>query len=69
MTSLYKTITLILAFYYMSNGLLLNIEYNFAKFLPMLGHDLKMSCAKFQENRFRIDEEIDKKHALQISVS
>ena len=31
----------------------------------MLGHDLEMSCAKFQENRFRIDGEIDEKHALQ----
>ena len=32
----------------------------------MLGHDWKMSCAKFQENRFRIDGEIDEKHALHI---
>ena len=28
-----------------------------------------MSCAKFQENRSRIDGEIDEKHALQIIVS
>ena len=28
-----------------------------------------MSCAKFQENRFRIDGEIDEKHALQIILS
>ena len=37
----------------------------------MLGHDLalEMSCAKFQGNRFRIDGEIDKKHALQIILS
>ena len=27
--------------------------------LLMLGHDLEMSCAKFQGNRFRIDGEID----------
>ena len=63
MTSLYKPITLILEFYYISNGL------TFLNFLPMLGHDLEMSCAKFQGNRFRIDGEIDEKHALQIIVS
>ena len=44
----------------MSNGL------TFTKFLPMLGHDWEMSCAKFQEDRFRIDGEIDEKHGLQI---
>ena len=32
----------------------------------MLGHDLKMACGKFLGNRFRIDREIDEKHALQI---
>ena len=37
-------------------------------FLPMLGHELEMSCAKFQDNRFRIDGEIDEKLALQIIV-
>ena len=66
MTSLYKPIILILEFYYMSNGLsfeILNI------ILPMLGHDLEMTCAKFQGNRFKIDGEIDKKHALQIIMS
>ena len=35
----------------------------------MLGHDLEMSCAKFLDNRFRIDGEIDKKHALQIILA
>ena len=35
----------------------------------MFGHDLKMSCAKYQENRFRIDGEIGVKHALEIIVS
>ena len=30
------------------------------------GFDLKMACAKFQGNRFRMDGEIVKKHALQI---
>ena len=70
MTSLYEPITLILEFYYMLNGITFeNISYNFATFLPMLGHDLEMSCAKCQENRFRIDREIDEKHALQIIVS
>ena len=29
-------------------------------------HDLKITCAKFQRNRFIIDREIDEKHALQI---
>ena len=46
-----------------------NMKYNFAKFLPMLGHDLKMSSVKFEANRFRISGEIDEKHALQITVS
>ena len=48
----------------MSNGLtfeILNIR-------PLLGHDLQMSCAKFQENRFRIDGAIDEKNALQMIV-
>ena len=35
----------------------------------MLGHHLEMSCAKFPENQFRINGEIDEKHALQIIVS
>ena len=39
------------------------------KFLPMLGHDLKMSCTKFHDNRLKIDGEIDEKYALQIIVS
>ena len=30
------------------------------KFLPTLGYDLKIACAKFQENWFIIDGEIDK---------
>ena len=38
------------------------------KFLPMLGHDLEMSCTKFHENRLIIDGEIVEKHALQIIV-
>ena len=42
-----------------------NIQYNFAKFLPTLGYDLKIDSSKFQENRFIIDGEIDEKHALQ----
>ena len=32
----------------------------------MLGHALELSCAKFLGNWFRIDGEIDKKHALQL---
>ena len=39
MTSLYQPITLIMEFYYMSNGR--------GNFLPVLGFDLKMACAKF----------------------
>ena len=39
------------------------------KFLQMLGHDLEMPCTKFHENRFIIDGEIDRKHAIQIIVS
>ena len=42
----------------MSNGLILeilNIIFTDAKFLPMLGHDLGMSCANFLGYRFRID--------------
>ena len=35
----------------------------------MLGYDLEMACAKFLGNRYRIDREIDEKHALQIIVS
>ena len=69
MTSLYKPILPVLEFYYMSNSLTFEILNNFAKFLPTLGRDLKMSCAKFQGNWFRIDGEIDEKHALQIIVS
>ena len=42
MTSLHQPITLILEFYNMSKGL--------TKFLPVLGFDLKMGCAKFQKN-------------------
>ena len=30
----------------------------------MLEPDLDMACTKFQENRFRIDGEIDEKHYL-----
>ena len=48
MTSLYTCyipITLILEFYVKWSNL--NIEYNFAKFLLMSGHDLEMSYAKF----------------------
>ena len=33
--------------------------------MPTLGYDLKITCAKFQGNRFIIDGEIDEKHALQ----
>ena len=39
--------------------------FDIGYFLPMLGHDLEIACAKFQRNRFRIDGEIDEKHALQ----
>ena len=57
----------------MSNGLtfeILNIiSQNFYLDYCMLGHDLEMSRAKFQGNRFRIDGEIDKIHALQIILS
>ena len=55
----------------MSNGLtfeILNIA-NIAKFLPMLRHDLEMSCAKFHVYRLIIDRKIYEKHALQIIVS
>ena len=41
----------------MLNGLTLAIPnrvYNFTKFLPMLGHDLEISCRKFHENRLII---------------
>ena len=69
MTSLYKSITLILEFYYMSNGLTFKIINIISRNLPMLGHALEISCAKFYGNRFRIDGEIDKKHALEIIVS
>ena len=70
MTSLYKTKTLnsvILLYVKWSN--FWNIKYKFSKFSPILGHDFEMSCAKVHKNRFRIDGEIDKKHALQIIVS
>ena len=63
MTSLYKPITRILEFYYMSNEIF-NIILRF--FLPMLRHDLEMACKQFRGNLFRIDGEIDDKHALQI---
>ena len=55
MTSLFKPIKLILEFYYMSNGLAFEIFDILAKFLPTLGYDLKIACAKFQENWFIID--------------
>ena len=42
-----------------------NIKYNSAKFLPTLGYDLKIACAKFQGTWFIIDGEVDGKHALQ----
>ena len=41
-----------------------NIKYNFTTFLPTLGYDLKIACAKFQGNWFIIDGEIDIKHEL-----
>ena len=70
MTSLYKPITLILKFYYMSNGLtfeILNIiSRNFYRCEDI---SCEMSYAKFLENWFRNDGEIDEKHALQIIVS
>ena len=67
MTFLYKPITLILENVKWAN--FWNIEYKFAKFLLVLGHDLEMSCAKFLGNQYRIDWEIDEKHAIQIIVS
>ena len=48
MTSLYQPITQILEYYYMSIGPTI--------FLPVLGFDLKMACAKFRRKRFRIVE-------------
>ena len=43
----------------MSNGLAcLNIQYNFANFLPLLGFEVKNVFAKYQGSRFRIDGEI-----------
>ena len=53
----------------MLNGItfiILNINSRF--FLPMLGHDLEMSCTKLYNNRLIIDGEIDEKHALQIII-
>ena len=32
----------------------------------MLGHDSEMTCTIFNENLFRIEREINEKHALQI---
>ena len=55
MTSLYDPIKLILEFYYMSNGLTFEIYFC----------DI-FTNAKFQGDRFIIDGEINKKHALQI---
>ena len=55
---------LILECYYMSNDL----TFEYSHILPMLGYDLKISCAKFQENRFIIEGEIDKKHALHTCI-
>ena len=52
----------------MSNSLTFAILLK-TKFVPILGHDLEMSCEKLQKNRFRIDGEIDEKHTLQIIVS
>ena len=51
----------------MSNGLTFEM-FNIIlwKFLPILGHDLEMACAKLQGNRFKIDGEINEEHALQI---
>ena len=46
-----------------------NSAYNFTTFVAMLGHDLKMYCTKFHENRLITDEEINEKHALQLIVS
>ena len=43
----------------MSNGLTFAILLSTLQNLPMLGRDWKMSCAKFQEHRCRIDGEID----------
>ena len=68
MTFPYKPITLILEFYYKWANFW-NIEYKFAKFLLLLGNDLEMFCAKCLGNRYRIDREIDEKHAIQIIVS
>ena len=69
MTSLFKPIKLILEFYYMSNGLTFEIiNIFFILFLPTLGYDLQIACAKFQGNWFIIYGEIDEKHALQNSV-
>ena len=54
----------------MSNGLTFEIfNIIFAKCLPTLGYYLKITCAKFQGNRFIIDGDIDEKHALQIYLN
>ena len=64
MTSLYKPITLILEFYYISNGLTFEILSIISRFfLLMLGYDFEMICAKLRGNWFRIDGEIDEKLA------
>ena len=59
MTSLYKPTTLILKFYYMSNGPTFEI---FKIFFTAV-----RTCIKFQGNPLRLDGEIDKNHALQIN--
>ena len=66
MMSIYKPITLILDFYYMSNGL----TFEISNIILRNFYDVKtVTCAKFLGNRFRIDWEMDEKHALQIIVS
>ena len=68
MTSFFKPIKLILEFYYMLNGppfeifnLILQI------FLRKSGYDLKIACAKFQENRVIIDEKSTKNMRYRIT--
>ena len=59
-----------ISIYYMSKGLtfviLLIILLNFT---DVYGHDLEMSCTKFNEKRLKINGEIDEKHALEMIVS
>ena len=50
----------------MSNGLTFEISDFNIIFLPLLGFEQKMDCAKFQGNRSRFDGEIGENHAIPV---